>query len=330
MAASPWTWFCRRSLPVERAFCLPTVTKCLLTVYHLIIEVFSLILSGLYKQWKESRGHSCYQACCHCSSSRLSAWWGWARAPQSSAAPININNTNNKWTGGRSHVITYWQVRKEKLKFLSEHSFFSGSETDEEEEDGAGLTAEYVCTLAAQPGLGPPSCLGVDETLSVGSGQTWLLQTSLSVQQHKICTAGKILCLLYGELLTAQSGTDGKWRRFGFKVNVAANSFPRMQRLLWRQTASLSSLCHTQGLQVISSFFANDLTQREPPTSTNHCQPVGDYSRFPSNQQLYHIQHRGQLWVMCVWCHMRNLKTQNMMARVQSFKRFSLTNIKAR
>lgn len=101
MAASPWTWFCRRSLPVERAFCLPTVTKCLLTVYHLIIEVFSLILSGLYKQWKESRGHSCYQACCHCSSSRLSAWWGWARAPQSSAAPININNTNNKWTGGR-------------------------------------------------------------------------------------------------------------------------------------------------------------------------------------------------------------------------------------
>lgn len=229
-----------------------------------------------------------------------------SQAPQSSAPPVNINNTNNKRTGGRSHVITYWQVRKEKRKFLSEHS---GSETDEEEDDGAGLTAECVCALAGQPGLGPPSCLGVDETLSVGSGQTWLLQTSLSVQQHKICNAGKILRLLYGELLTAQSGTDGKWRRFGFKVNIAANLFLRMQLLLWRQTASFSSLCHTRGLQVISSF-ANDLTQREPPTSTNHCQPVGDYSRFPSNQQLHHIQHRGQLWVMCVWCHTRNIKTK--------------------
>lgn len=152
------------------------------------------------------------------------------QAPQSSAPPVNINNTNNKRTGGRSHVITYWQFRKEKRKFLSEHS---GSETDEEEDDGA----ECVCALAGQPGLGPPSCLGVDETLSVGSGQTWLLQTSLSVQQHKICNAGKILRLLYGELLTAQSGTDGKWRRFGFKVNVAANLFLRMQLLLWRQTA---------------------------------------------------------------------------------------------
>lgn len=198
MAASPWTWFCRRSLPVERAFCLPTVTTCLLTVYHLIIEVFSLILSGLYKQWKESRGHSCYQACCHCSSSRLSAWWGWARAPQSSAAPININNTNNKWTGGRSHVITYWQVRKEKLKFLSEHSFFSGSETDEEEEDGAGLTAEYVCTLAAQPGLSvwAQDRLGCCKPRSVSSSIKYALQgkycacCTVSYWLHKVAQTG--------------------------------------------------------------------------------------------------------------------------------------------
>lgn len=240
----------------------------------------------------------------------------------------STTQTTNGQVGGATWSHTD-RLEKRNWSFCQNTLFSVEARQMKRKKTGQGWWLN-VCTLAAQPGLGPPSCLGVDETLSVGSGQTWLLQTSLSVQQHKICTAGKILCLLYGELLTAQSGTDGKWRKFGFKVNVAANLFPRMQRLLWRQTASPSSLCHTQGLQVISSFFANDLTQREPPTSTNLCQPVGDYSRFPSNQQLYHIQHRGQLWVMCVWCHMRNLKTQNMMARVQSFKRFSLTNIKGR
>lgn len=50
---------------------------------------------------------------------------------------------------------------------------------DEEEEERAGTTAQCACVracgLAGQSGRSPSSWLGVDETLSVSSGQTWLL-----------------------------------------------------------------------------------------------------------------------------------------------------------
>lgn len=39
MAVPPWEWFYWRSLPVQKAFFLPSVTKCLLTGDHLTFRV---------------------------------------------------------------------------------------------------------------------------------------------------------------------------------------------------------------------------------------------------------------------------------------------------